>query len=257
VIEGTDPGVEHVHGLGVDPADGTLYAATHYGLFHIPSSGRPQRVANRYQDTMGFTVVGPNHFLGSGHPDPREREKGRPPRLGLIESTDAGQTWDKVSLLGEADFHALHTAHGTVYGYDSGGRFMVSRDKKTWETRSTVPMRDFAVSPADANTVLATTEAGLQRSTDAGRTFVPVAQAPTVLVLAWPDAARLFGLTDRGAVLASSDSGATWSARGQLTGSPEAFAASGQQLLAATETGIYASTDDGATWTLLFQQASH
>ncbi|MEJ7704408.1 MAG: hypothetical protein WKF47_12385 [Geodermatophilaceae bacterium] len=47
------------------PHDGVLYAATHSGLFRLPEGGDPERVANRYQDTMGFTVTGPNTFLGS------------------------------------------------------------------------------------------------------------------------------------------------------------------------------------------------
>jgi len=249
-VEGDDPGVEHVHGLGVDPADGTLYAATHYGLFRIPASGKAQRVANRYQDTMGFTVVGPNQFLGSGHPD--FREKDLPPRLGLIETTDAGQTWAKVSLLGEADFHTLHAAHGAVYGYDSAGRFMVSADKKTWETRSTVQMRDFAVSPTSRDVVLATTEAGLQRSADGGRTFSRV-DAPPLLLLAWPSDTRLLGVTPAGEVLSSRDGGTAWTLRGRLDGSPEAFVAADAQLIAATESGIYMSDDDGRTWTLRFR----
>ena len=63
-----DPGLIHVHGLGINPADGMLYAATHTGLFTV-RDGAGQRVADRLQDTMGFTVVGPDHFLGSGHPD--------------------------------------------------------------------------------------------------------------------------------------------------------------------------------------------
>src|SRR5207302_1327423 len=55
-----DPGVSHVHGLGIDPADGTLYVATHYGTFRIPDRGPAQRVGASYQDTMGFTVAGPH-----------------------------------------------------------------------------------------------------------------------------------------------------------------------------------------------------
>lgn len=43
----------------VDPADGVLYAATHYGLFRIPETGPATRGAGRLQDTMGPTVVGP------------------------------------------------------------------------------------------------------------------------------------------------------------------------------------------------------
>ncbi len=38
----------------MDPADGVLYAATHYGLFRLPEQGDPVRVADRFQDTMGL-----------------------------------------------------------------------------------------------------------------------------------------------------------------------------------------------------------
>jgi hypothetical protein len=65
----SDPGVVHIHGLGRNPADGSLMIATHTGLFRVArEGGKPARVADRYQDTMGFTVMGPDHFLGSGHP---------------------------------------------------------------------------------------------------------------------------------------------------------------------------------------------
>ncbi len=117
-LAGADPGVAHVHGLGVDPADGALYAATHFGLFRLPEQGQPTRVAGRMQDTMGFTVVGPSTFLGSGHPD-SQKDPHLPPRLGLIRSTDAAETWQTVSLTGEVDFHALHAVHGRIYGWDA------------------------------------------------------------------------------------------------------------------------------------------
>ncbi len=79
---------------------------------------------------MGFTVVGPDHFLGSGHPDGRDD---LPPFLGLIESTDAARTWEPVSLLGEADFHVLEASGRRVYGFGSDfetreQRFLVSGD---------------------------------------------------------------------------------------------------------------------------------
>src|SRR3712207_2390347 len=89
-----DPGPVHVHGLGINPRDGALFIATHTGLFRAgPDESKASRVGGRYQDTMGFTVVGPDRFLGSGHPDGRD---GEPPFLGLIQSTDAGRTWDSV-----------------------------------------------------------------------------------------------------------------------------------------------------------------
>lgn len=246
-----DPGLAHVHGLGIDPSDGMLYAATHYGLFRIPASGAATRVAHRYQDTMGFTIAGPRQFLGSGHPDLREK---LPSRLGLIESTDKGESWQKLSLLGKADFHALHAAHGKVYGAESGGGFMVTADKKSWETRSSMPMRDFAVSPADADTIVATTEAGLQRSTDGGRTFAPIQAAPGLAVLGWDRANELHGVSPDGEVYRSGDAGSTWQPVGRLEGQPEAFLVSGDLMLAATGSGIFESSDGARTWRLRYQE---
>ena len=63
---------------------------------------------------MGFTVVGPDRFLGSGHPDAAGIRQGKPARLGLIESTDAGDSWASRSLSGEVDFHALASSQGTT-----------------------------------------------------------------------------------------------------------------------------------------------
>jgi hypothetical protein len=172
-----DPGVVHVHGLGINPRDGVLVAATHTGLFAI-GDGTATRVTERLQDTMGFTVVGPDYFLGSGHPDFRDTQLYDPnkrPLLGLVESRDAGRSWQPLSLLGEADFHALEVAHGLVYGYDATGqRFMVSADRRRWQVRSTMQLVGFAVSPTDPELVVATTGRTLLRSTDGGRHWQPL-----------------------------------------------------------------------------------
>ena len=256
-VGGADPGVAHVHGLGVDPADGVLYAATHFGLFALPEDGKAQRIAGRFQDTMGFTVVGPNTFLGSGHPD-AQKDPQLPPRLGLIRSTDAARTWQTVSLTGQVDFHALKSAHGNVYGWDSGtGRLLVSVDDgRTWETRSTLGLRDFAVSPTDPEVLLATTRQGLARSEDGGRTFSAVPGAPVLAVLAWNQADELYGVDPSGVVHASADGGRSWQARGSLGSAPEALAAHGRDVYAAaTDRGVLASADGGRTWTVRYRDA--
>jgi hypothetical protein len=112
-----DPGPIHVHGLGINPKDGALFVATHTGLFRAAKGERKaRRIADRFQDTMGFTVVGPDRFLGSGHPDGRER---LPAFLGLIESRDAGESWRPISLLGKRDFHVLEASGRRVYGFGS------------------------------------------------------------------------------------------------------------------------------------------
>ena len=248
-----ETGVVHVHGLGVDPGDGGLYAATHSGLFRVPERGKAARVANRAQDTMGFSIVGPGQFIGSGHPDFREDDV-RPPLLGLIGSDDRGETWDRISLHGKADFHALHAAHGNVYGYDSTSQtFMVSQNRRDWDRRSTLPMADFAVDPTDPDTLLATTQNGLVRSADGGRRWTQVDGAPILVVLAWAGQGQLYGVTPDGTVQWSEDGGATWTERGSVRGQPEAITVDvrdGEETLyvAASDRGILASTDQGRTF---------
>lgn len=254
-----EPGLVHVHGLGVDPSDGVLYAATHSGLFRLPEDGEPTRVANRAQDTMGFAVVGPRTFVGSGHPDFREDDV-RPPLLGLIESTDAGQTWKRLSLHGEADFHALRVAHGRVYGYDAtSATFMVTSDRRSWDRRAQLEMRDFAVSPTTPDVIVGTTPQGVLRSGDGGRTWQRPTGAPALVVVAWPGADRLYGVAQDGTVHRSVDAGASWTRSGSVGGEPAALSVDrvgGAEVLhvAVHRLGIVASRDGGASFTTRYRE---
>ncbi|MBA3311612.1 MAG: exo-alpha-sialidase [Nocardioidaceae bacterium] len=255
-----DPGVSHVHGLGMNPADGSLIVATHYGSFRIPADGDDaERIGDSFQDTMGFTVVGPDHFLGSGHPDVAGMQAGQPGRLGLIESNDAGATWTSISLGGEVDFHSLTFAHDQVYGWDSGtGRFMVSADRTDWETRSTLDLFGFAVDPDDADHILGAGPSGLTESTDGGRTWTD-ADGPPLVTLAWDIDAGLWGADPIGAVW--HHDGSAWAQTGALVGAPQAFLATPDALYAAAHdaddvTGIYRSTDDGRTWELRYRDTA-
>ena len=253
-----DPGVAHVHGLGVDPAGSTLYAATHHGVFQIPSAGRAERVADRYQDTMAFTVVGPKHFLASGHPeldDPRLNVEGKPPLLGLIETKDAAKTWTPLSLLGDADFHALASAHGLVYGLDATSSwFMVTSDRRTWERRAQVALSSFAVSPSDPDLVVGATGESIRRSVDGGRTWSNPSAAPAALWLSWAPGALWAVAADGG--LHRSDDGETWSPRGRVPGGePQALLATGTSLFVATTTGIHESGDGGTSWDLRYRDS--
>ncbi|TMR95777.1 WD40/YVTN/BNR-like repeat-containing protein [Nonomuraea basaltis] len=165
--EPDDPGIGHIHGLGVDPADGALYLAGHYGLFKVTSVETAQRVAGRIQDHMGFTVTGSGTFLASGHPgDPGAAS----PHMGLIRSSDAGRTWATVSEGGAADFHALQPAGGKLYAYDSQtGRVRASADEgKTWTPGAQEDVIDLAASAAEADRLYATTPGGFA-AVDANR----------------------------------------------------------------------------------------
>lgn len=239
----------HVHGLGVNPADDRLYVASHVGVFRETDQGF-RRVADRWQDTMSFTVAGPDHFLGSGHPDLRED---KPAQLGLIESTDAARTWTALSLEGKADFHLLEVAGDRLYGYDSQtGTLMVTEDRKTWSTVLAAPLLDLEADPEDATSLVVADQRGELMRLVAGGPPEAIADAPQLVMLDWPTRDQLVGLGPSGDVWVSRDGGAQWTEAGAVPGAPpQALTTDGETWYAATGHGLYSSSDQGRTWQAL------
>lgn len=249
-----DRGFGHVHGVDLNPADGLVYAATHHGVFRLGPEG-PERIADRYQDTMDFTIAKPDRLLASGHPDPREPG---PVHLGFIVSEDRAETWTTLALRGEAGFHAISAAGATVYGFDSTDGVVMRSDDggRTWHTGAQLAVADLAVDPGDPCRVLVTTQEGLSASTDGGLTFAALdIQPPQPLALidhvegsGGPRA--LIGVDAAGGVWASGDGG--WVRTGALPGEPHAFTVVGPtRHLAATEQGVLESDDAGRSWRLI------
>lgn len=242
----------HVHGIGRNPGDGDVYVATHNGLWQAREGRDPKLVGGYLHDFMGFSVVGPDHFIASGHPNSADA---LPPHLGLIESKDAGRTWTSRSLLGEADFHALRTVGDTTYGWNSqDGALMSSADGSKWDTLiAGMMMLDLAVEPTKQQTLIASvpesqTELKLQRSTDGGASFEPVKNAPQIARFAWHERTKLWGFDVAGRVWASKDEGRTWERVGDVKALPDAVWAADDELLAAAGGSVLRSIDGGRTW---------
>ncbi|WP_448809861.1 F510_1955 family glycosylhydrolase [Agromyces bauzanensis] len=273
----TPPYVGHIHGLGADPATGQTYAATHTGVWLLPTDDLPAtypardrsgleapvQLAGRWQDTMGFTVAGPGLLLASGHPDPEEQPELAPPNLGLISSTDGALTWDTLSLRGEVDLHdleAVRLPNGQlrIYGFDSGaGTVLISNDGGArWSTGADVSMRDLAADPALPDRVFATTAEGLLVSNDGASSFEPVQGAPFLSLLTFAGTTgEMIGIDTGGLVWVSSDA-VRWESRAQVAGVPEALSYVGGKapwLLIADERGVLATDDYGITTTALVQ----
>jgi photosystem II stability/assembly factor-like uncharacterized protein len=215
-----------------------------------PGAQQAERVGDSAQDTMGFAIVGPDRFLGSGHPDSADTDA--PPYLGLIESKDAGRTWQPVALHGEVDFHVLESAGGTIYGYGSDfatrePRFLTSSDGgRTWEQlQAPEPLISLAIEKPGE--LVASGQRGLHRSDDGGQSWEPLdAPGPGHLTK-----------TEDGLVLLDLDGqvhhareGGSWRPAGSIGGPPAAFdeGAEGELLAALHDGSVLHSTDQGRTW---------
>lgn len=240
----------HVHALAIDPLDGALLLATHEGLVEVGEDARPTAVGPVI-DLMGFTLTGPDHYLASGHPGLRTD---LPNPVGLIETTDGGETWTPLSRAGESDFHALTTlGDGGVLGYD--GALRRSSDNRTWEQLD-IPAEPHTIAAApDGSAVLATTSEGVLRSADGGATWAPVDGAPLLQVVTWADVGTAAGVDAAGTVWTSTDAAGTWQRAADLGASPHAVAAvpvkGAVRIAVVTDAGLAESLDSGGTFTTL------
>lgn len=256
----------HVHGLDIDQSSGTVFAATHNGIWKLPPLGSETiaeteldgPIAGRVQDTMGFTMDD-NQMLASGHPDPQEYPDLTPPNLGLIQSYDRAETWEPVSLWGEVDFHdvsavrqpnaALH-----IYGYDAAtGAVWFSIDSgRNWEMGAQVAIRDLVADPTDPGTLYATAESGLLVSRDNGATFTPAPESPALYLVDAGGDGTLVGVDVDGGVWMRPP-GAEWELTGEAEGDVEALAYFDElQTMAVYDSrGVVTSDDRGGTWEVL------
>ncbi|MEV8144644.1 F510_1955 family glycosylhydrolase [Specibacter sp. NPDC078709] len=242
----------HVHGISVDPESTRILLATHDGLYDAT-----KKTALKVSDTidlMGFTVTDdPKTFYASGHPG---AGSSLPNPVGLIRSTDAGKTWQEISLGGQSDFHALTASGGGLVAFD--GQLRTSHDGVTWENSTTTFTPAVLAGNPASTVVLATTESGVQRSTNAGKTWQLVPNSPIIQFAAFATSlekapTETVGVSPDGSVHVSTDAGLSWAVTGKVAGQVEAIAAlegshGKPRIWVATTTGIQVSDDGGETF---------
>jgi hypothetical protein len=241
----------HVHGVAIDPRDGALLLATHDGLVEV-GTGRELTPIGPVIDLMGFAVAGADHYMASGHPG---LDVDLPQPVGLIESTDGGATWTAVSRQGESDFHALTVGDAGVLGYD--GSLLRSTDGRSWEQLEFPGEPHTLAAAPDGTHVLATTQQGLLRSTDAGSSWSRVEGAPLLQVVDWADGTAV-GVDPAGTVWTSTAAAGTWQQRARLGADPHAVAAAASdngdvRIAVVTSEALLESHDGGQTFTVVLE----
>lgn len=207
----------HVHGIARDPSDGVVLLATHYGLFRVQDSELVS--VGPTVDLMGFTLAPEGRYLASGHPG---AGSDLPEPVGLIESTDQGQSWTVLSRGGESDFHALTAGADRIVGFD--GELRMSTDGQNWEILAIpAPPAALAMAPGTGE-IAAATEAGLLLSTD-GASWETIEAPGLISRVAWADETTIVGSATDGRLFTSRDSGQSWSASEEPVGEVVALGA--------------------------------
>jgi photosystem II stability/assembly factor-like uncharacterized protein len=252
-----------VGSLSVNPADSVLYMGTNTGLFRIAEdASKPEKVtgelrtpdgSGKVSESLVVRFTGPDQAFASGHPAAGET---LPQQLGLITTDDAGETWEPVSELGTADFHALEPAGSEIVGalFQQPQVLVSSDDGKTWETRAApLPLVALEVDPADPKLWIGSTDRGIFVSEDAGQTWRQRDPTPNVR-FAWAEDGTLYRVDPGGPIKVSTDGGQNWEDRGSTGGEPQAMTVDGETLYVALIDGtVKRSTDGGQSFTDLIK----
>lgn len=232
----------HVHSI-VSGRTGELLFGTHAGLFTAGADGTPARVGDA-ADYMGLAVLPKGTLLSSGHP---AADSAEPNPVGLRQSRDGGANWTTITQVPRDDYHVIASGAGRIYAVGRGGAMYAGSAPTTMLKVADAPpdLIDLAGEPGRGASLLATTQSGLLRSGDGGRTWSPVGDP--IGLLSWVRPNALFIVDAAGDVSVSDDAGASWSRRGTLGAPPAALlATSPTDLVAADQEGRIVRSADGA-----------
>lgn len=185
--------ISHLHGLSFS-ADGTqLIVPAHIG-FAVYENGSWSFPDIPAHDYMGYSGVD-NGFFSSGHPNLRS-DLANP--LGLVKSTDEGETVVVIDFMGETDFHIMAVGYrnhaiyvlnprpnsklvdGIHYTLDEGQSWQQSQLQDLDGN-----LTQLAVHPVNANQVAIATERGLFLSDDYGDTLTKISDDGSVTAVSF------------------------------------------------------------------------
>jgi len=182
----------HVHGLSYSSDGKRLMIPSHFGIA-MYENGKWSKAPGPEHDYMGFAATA-QHLYSSGHP---AAGTGLVNPFGLLRSKDGGQSWDKLGLEGESDFHVMATSWHTnaIYVWNPApnsrmkqpGLHYTLNDGLAWHRAGAKGVDGnpyaLAVHPEDAKSVAVATPGGVFVSSDAGETFASITASQGTAIL--------------------------------------------------------------------------
>ncbi|RFB72280.1 F510_1955 family glycosylhydrolase [Bacillus sp. AW] len=171
--------IAHIHGIGYAGNMPGISIATHSGI-KVYQNGKWFETTTQLHDYMGFQAT-KNGFFASGHPEPGANLKNP---LGLMKSSDGGNTLEKLAFYGESDFHNLAVGYNTeaIYLYNERpnsklqqGFYFSTNNGQDWKNSKlkglSSTIHSFSIHPDQASVVAVSAKDGVYLSTDYGNTF--------------------------------------------------------------------------------------
>ncbi|MRS23610.1 F510_1955 family glycosylhydrolase [Bacillus sp. RIT694] len=171
--------IEHIHGIGYAGNMPGVSIATHSGI-KVYQNGKWLETKTELHDYMGFQAT-KNGFFASGHPEPGANLQNP---LGLMKSSDGGNTLEKLAFYGESDFHNLAVGYNTeaIYLYNERpnsklqqGFYFSTNNGQDWKNSKlkglSSTIHSFSVHPDQSSVVAVSAKDGVYLSTDYGNTF--------------------------------------------------------------------------------------
>ncbi|MGW5954075.1 F510_1955 family glycosylhydrolase [Bacillus mycoides] len=171
--------IEHIHGIGYARNMPGVSIATHSGI-KVYQNGKWLETTTELHDYMGFQAT-KNGFFASGHPEPGANFKNP---LGLMKSSDGGNTLEKLAFYGESDFHNLAVGYNTeaIYLYNERpnsklqqGFYFSTNSGQEWKNSKlqglSSTIHSFSVHPDQSSVIAVSAKDGVYLSTDYGNAF--------------------------------------------------------------------------------------
>jgi hypothetical protein len=265
--------IDHLHGIGYPGNEKSLYVASHNGLKIFKDSMWMETNQNNH-DYMGFQPI-KDGFVASGHPEKGSKLKNP---LGLVHSTDNGNTLNKLAFYGESDFHFLAASYSgnSIYVINEQPNTELemgvyhSEDKgETWNQSK---LRDFktdtlgmiAVHPVNSKEMAMATRSGIYLSDDSGNTMELITEPIMTTAVALTEHSLYFSSAEKNKIaLLKMDSLSRVNTEIKIPfldfTNPITYLAINQsdpnQLSFSTyENDIYESVDGGQTWNHILQK---